>query len=189
MGTLSGGGKDIISVGERCLIGANGGLGISLGDDCVVEAGLYVTAGTRVTTPDGEVVKAKELSGADGLLFRRNSVSGTVEVLPRTRLVGRAQRRPARQRLTASAGQQLRGAGARLGRRDEREAHVAPRRRRRRTTRARRRSRARAGAAAHASSSSPPGVRNHRKNDGRPPALVEARRLSSAGSSTSRLAR
>jgi 2,3,4,5-tetrahydropyridine-2-carboxylate N-succinyltransferase len=84
MGTLSGGGKETISVGARCLIGAEGGLGISLGDDCVVEAGLYVTAGTRVTTPDGEVVKAKELSGADGLLFRRNSVSGAVEVLPRT---------------------------------------------------------------------------------------------------------
>src|SRR3954452_1281921 len=88
MGTLSGGGKDVISVGERCLIGAEGGLGISLGDDCVIEAGLYVTAGTRVTTPDGEVVKAKELSGTDGLLFRRNSVSGAVEVLPRTRSWG-----------------------------------------------------------------------------------------------------
>jgi 2,3,4,5-tetrahydropyridine-2-carboxylate N-succinyltransferase len=88
MGTLSGGGKDIISVGERCLIGAEGGLGISLGDDCVIEAGLYVTAGTRVTTPDGDVIKAKDLSGADGLLFRRNSVTGTVEVLPRTRSWG-----------------------------------------------------------------------------------------------------
>jgi 2,3,4,5-tetrahydropyridine-2-carboxylate N-succinyltransferase len=84
MGTLSGGGKDIISIGERCLLGANAGLGISLGDDCVVEAGLYVTGGTRVTTPDGEVVKARELSGADNLLFRRNSQSGAVEVLPRT---------------------------------------------------------------------------------------------------------
>jgi 2,3,4,5-tetrahydropyridine-2-carboxylate N-succinyltransferase len=84
MGTLSGGGKDIISIGERCLLGANAGLGISLGDDCVVEAGLYVTAGTRVTTPDGEVVKARDLSGQSGLLLRRNSVSGTVEVLPRT---------------------------------------------------------------------------------------------------------
>jgi len=84
MGTLSGGNKDIISVGERCLIGAEGGLGISLGDDCVVEAGLYVTAGTRVTTPDGEVVKAKELSGTNNLLFRRNSTTGAVEVLPRT---------------------------------------------------------------------------------------------------------
>ncbi|MGH9230528.1 MAG: 2,3,4,5-tetrahydropyridine-2,6-dicarboxylate N-succinyltransferase [Acidimicrobiales bacterium] len=82
-GTLSGGGKEVIRVGERCLIGANGGIGISLGDDCVVEAGLYVTAGTRVTRPDGSVVKAGELSGADNLLFRRNSTSGAVEVLPR----------------------------------------------------------------------------------------------------------
>jgi 2,3,4,5-tetrahydropyridine-2-carboxylate N-succinyltransferase len=84
MGTLSGGGTEVISVGERCLLGANSGLGISLGDDCTVEAGLYVTAGTKVTTPEGEVVKAGELSGADGLLFRRNSQSGAVEVLPRT---------------------------------------------------------------------------------------------------------
>jgi 2,3,4,5-tetrahydropyridine-2,6-dicarboxylate N-succinyltransferase len=83
MGTLSGGGKEVIRVGERCLIGANGGIGISLGDDCVVEAGLYVTAGTRVTLPDGSVVKAGELSGRDNLLFRRNSTSGAVEVLPR----------------------------------------------------------------------------------------------------------
>jgi 2,3,4,5-tetrahydropyridine-2-carboxylate N-succinyltransferase len=83
MGTLSGGGKEVIRVGERCLIGANGGIGISLGDDCVVEAGLYVTAGTRVTRPDGSVVKAGELSGRDSLLFRRNSTSGAVEVLPR----------------------------------------------------------------------------------------------------------
>ena len=83
MGTLSGGGKEVIRVGERCLIGANGGIGISLGDDCVVEAGLYVTAGTRVTRPDGSVVKAGELSGKDDLLFRRNSTSGAVEVLPR----------------------------------------------------------------------------------------------------------
>jgi 2,3,4,5-tetrahydropyridine-2-carboxylate N-succinyltransferase len=84
MGTLSGGGKEVISVGRRSLIGANGGLGISLGDECIVEAGLYITAGTRVTTPDGEIVKAKDLSGADSLLFRRNSVTGTVEVLPRS---------------------------------------------------------------------------------------------------------
>jgi 2,3,4,5-tetrahydropyridine-2,6-dicarboxylate N-succinyltransferase len=84
MGTLSGGGTAVISVGERCLLGANSGLGISLGDDCIVEAGLYVTAGTRVTTPDGEVVKARDLSGAGGLVFRRNSQSGAVEVLPRT---------------------------------------------------------------------------------------------------------
>jgi 2,3,4,5-tetrahydropyridine-2,6-dicarboxylate N-succinyltransferase len=83
MGTLSGGGKEVIRVGKRCLIGANGGIGISLGDDCVVEAGLYVTAGTRVTLPSGEVTKAGELSGADGLLFRRNSTSGSVEVLAR----------------------------------------------------------------------------------------------------------
>src|SRR3954471_6034194 len=84
MGTLSGGGKDVISIGERCLLGANAGLGISLGDDCIVEAGLYVTAGTRVALPDGEVVKARELSGADGLLFRRNSQTGAVEAMPRS---------------------------------------------------------------------------------------------------------
>jgi 2,3,4,5-tetrahydropyridine-2-carboxylate N-succinyltransferase len=83
MGTLSGGGTEVISVGKRCLVGANAGIGISLGDDCVVEAGLYVTAGTRVTLPDGSVVKALELSGSDGILFRRNSTSGAVEVLPR----------------------------------------------------------------------------------------------------------
>jgi 2,3,4,5-tetrahydropyridine-2-carboxylate N-succinyltransferase len=84
MGTLSGGGTEVISIGERCLLGANAGLGISLGDDCIVEAGLYVTGGTRVTLPDGEVVKALELSGADGLLFRRNSQSGAVEAMPRS---------------------------------------------------------------------------------------------------------
>jgi 2,3,4,5-tetrahydropyridine-2,6-dicarboxylate N-succinyltransferase len=83
MGTLSGGGKEVISVGKRCLLGANSGVGISLGDDCVVEAGLYVTGGTKVTTPDGQTVKAKELSGADNLLFRRNSLSGAVEVVSR----------------------------------------------------------------------------------------------------------
>jgi 2,3,4,5-tetrahydropyridine-2-carboxylate N-succinyltransferase len=83
MGTLSGGGKEQISVGRRCLVGANAGIGISLGDDCVVEAGLYVTAGTKVLMPDGAVVKARELSGADGVLFRRNSVTGAVEVAPR----------------------------------------------------------------------------------------------------------
>ncbi len=83
MGTLSGGGREVISIGRDCLIGANAGIGISLGDGCVVEAGLYVTAGTRVTTPEGDVVKASELSGASGLLFRRNSTSGAVEVLPR----------------------------------------------------------------------------------------------------------
>jgi 2,3,4,5-tetrahydropyridine-2,6-dicarboxylate N-succinyltransferase len=83
MGTLSGGGKEVVRVGERCLIGANGGIGISLGDDCVVEAGLYVTAGTRVTLADGTVVKAGDLSGRSGLLFRRNSTSGAVEALQR----------------------------------------------------------------------------------------------------------
>jgi 2,3,4,5-tetrahydropyridine-2-carboxylate N-succinyltransferase len=82
MGTLSGGGKEVVSVGERCLIGANAGIGISLGDDCVVEAGCYVTAGTKVTMPDGRVVKAVDLSGGDHLLFRRNSVTGAVEVVP-----------------------------------------------------------------------------------------------------------
>ena len=84
MGTLSGGGSEVITVGEECLIGANAGIGISLGDRCVVEAGCYVTGGSRVTLPDGEVVKARELSGAHDLLFRRNSVSGALEVVPRT---------------------------------------------------------------------------------------------------------
>jgi 2,3,4,5-tetrahydropyridine-2-carboxylate N-succinyltransferase len=83
MGTLSGGGKEVIRIGKRCLLGANAGIGISLGDDCVVEAGLYVTAGVRVTLPDGRVVKAGELSGSDGLLFIRNSTSGAVEARPR----------------------------------------------------------------------------------------------------------
>lgn len=83
MGTLSGGGKEVITVGERCLIGANAGIGISLGDGCVVEAGLYVTGGTVVTLPDASHRKARELSGTADLLFRRNSVTGAVEVLPR----------------------------------------------------------------------------------------------------------
>jgi len=83
MGTLSGGGKEQVSLGERCLLGANSGIGISLGDDCVVEAGLYVTAGTKVTLPDGQVVKAAALSGSDGLLFLRSSLTGAVEVRPR----------------------------------------------------------------------------------------------------------
>jgi 2,3,4,5-tetrahydropyridine-2,6-dicarboxylate N-succinyltransferase len=83
MGTLSGGGTEVIAVGKRCLLGANSGLGISLGDDCVVEAGLYVTAGTKVQTADGQTVKARELSGANNLLFRRNSLSGAVEVVAR----------------------------------------------------------------------------------------------------------
>lgn len=92
MGTLSGGGKEVISLGERCLLGANAGVGISLGDDCIVEAGLYVTAGTKVvlTAPVAEAlgkepgteIKALELSGANGLQFRRNSVSGSVEAVP-----------------------------------------------------------------------------------------------------------
>ena len=83
MGTLSGGGKQVVSIGRGCLLGANAGIGISLGDRCVVEAGCYVTAGSRVALPDGSVVKAAELSGRDGLLFRRNSVSGALEALPR----------------------------------------------------------------------------------------------------------
>jgi 2,3,4,5-tetrahydropyridine-2-carboxylate N-succinyltransferase len=83
MGTLSGGGKETISVGERCLIGANAGIGISLGDDCVVEAGLYVTAGTKVTLPDGQVVKARDLSGRPGLLWLRDSQTGAVRVTER----------------------------------------------------------------------------------------------------------
>jgi 2,3,4,5-tetrahydropyridine-2,6-dicarboxylate N-succinyltransferase len=83
MGTLSGGGSEVIRIGEGCLLGANAGIGISLGDRCVVEAGLYVTAGTKVTLPDGQVVKARELSGRDGLLFRRDSVSGAVTVVDR----------------------------------------------------------------------------------------------------------
>ncbi len=84
MGTLSGGGKETISVGERCLLGANSGLGISLGDDCVVEAGLYLTAATPVTLPDGDVVKARQLSGASNLLFLRNGRTGTVEARQRS---------------------------------------------------------------------------------------------------------
>ena len=81
MGTLSGGGKQQNSVGERTLIGANAGIGISLGDECIVEAGLYVTAGTKVKMPDGRVVSARDLSGQSGLLFRRNSQTGVVETI------------------------------------------------------------------------------------------------------------
>jgi 2,3,4,5-tetrahydropyridine-2-carboxylate N-succinyltransferase len=91
MGTLSGGGTERVAIGERALLGANSGIGISIGDDSVVEAGLYVTAGTKVTvvgesTDDGKpvTVKAVELSGVPGLLFRRNSLTGAVEVLART---------------------------------------------------------------------------------------------------------
>ena len=83
MGTLSGGGKERITVGERCLIGANAGIGISLGDDCIVEAGCYVTAGARILLEDGRVLKARELSGQKGLLFRRNSQSGALEAVRR----------------------------------------------------------------------------------------------------------
>jgi len=88
MGTLSGGGTEIISVGQRCLLGANSGIGISLGDDCVVEAGCYVTGGTRVTTPDGKVVKAAQPSGQSNLMFRRNSQSGVVEAISRNKAWG-----------------------------------------------------------------------------------------------------
>jgi 2,3,4,5-tetrahydropyridine-2-carboxylate N-succinyltransferase len=84
MGTLSGGGKEVISVGEKCLLGANSGLGISLGNNCVIEAGTYITAAAKVKLPDGEVVKAGTLSGANDLLFRRNSLSGGLEVVMRT---------------------------------------------------------------------------------------------------------
>jgi 2,3,4,5-tetrahydropyridine-2-carboxylate N-succinyltransferase len=80
MGTLSGGGKETISIGKGSLVGANAGIGISLGDDCIVEAGLYVTGGTKVRLADGQVIKARELSGRSGLLFRRNSQTGAVEV-------------------------------------------------------------------------------------------------------------
>ena len=83
MGTLSGGGKEVISIGERCLLGANSGLGISLGDDCVIESGVYITAGSKITLPDGVVVKSRELSGASNLVFRRNSLSGQLEVVPK----------------------------------------------------------------------------------------------------------
>ena len=84
MGTLSGGGKEVISVGQKCLLGANSGLGISLGDNCVIEAGTYITAAAKVRLPDGEIVKAGTLSGAANLLFRRNSQDGTLEVILRS---------------------------------------------------------------------------------------------------------
>jgi 2,3,4,5-tetrahydropyridine-2-carboxylate N-succinyltransferase len=83
MGTLSGGGKEIISVGEKCLLGANSGLGISLGNNCVIESGTYVTAAAKIRLPDGEIVKASSLSGASNLLFRRNSLDGCLEVIMR----------------------------------------------------------------------------------------------------------
>jgi 2,3,4,5-tetrahydropyridine-2-carboxylate N-succinyltransferase len=84
MGTLSGGGTEIISIGQRTLLGANSGIGISLGDDCVVEAGIYITAGSKIALPDRKIIKAKELSGAHNLLFRRNSQSGSLEALPKS---------------------------------------------------------------------------------------------------------
>ena len=87
MGTLSGGGKEVISIGERCLLGANAGIGISLGDDSVVEAGLYITASTPILTPDG-VVKARELSGISGTLFFRDGITGQVTAKPRSRTWG-----------------------------------------------------------------------------------------------------
>jgi len=83
MGTLSGGGKEVISIGERCLLGANSGLGISLGNDCIIESGTYITAGSKIMLPDGKVVKARELSGASNLIFRRNSITGNLEVVPK----------------------------------------------------------------------------------------------------------
>jgi len=83
MGTLSGGGKEVISIGEKTLLGANAGLGISLGNNCVVEAGLYLTAASKVLLPDGNTVKARELSGGHNLLFRRNSQNGSIEALPK----------------------------------------------------------------------------------------------------------
>jgi 2,3,4,5-tetrahydropyridine-2-carboxylate N-succinyltransferase len=84
MGTLSGGGKEIISIGEKCLLGANSGLGISLGNNCVIESGTYITAAAKVRLPDGDIVKASSLSGASNLLFRRNSLDGSLEVVMRT---------------------------------------------------------------------------------------------------------
>ena len=84
MGTLSGGGKEVISIGQRSLLGANAGVGISLGDNCIVESGVYITAGSKVALPDGSIVKARELSGANNLIFRRNSQSGALEALPKS---------------------------------------------------------------------------------------------------------
>ena len=84
MGTLSGGGKEMISIGTGCLIGANAGVGISLGDNCIIEAGCYVTAGSKIALPDGKIVAARELSKASGLLFRRNSVTGALQAIPRS---------------------------------------------------------------------------------------------------------
>ena len=79
MGTLSGGNNTKISIGKNCLLGANSGLGIPLGDNCIIEAGLYLTSGTKVALYDGSILKASELSNKDNLLFRRNSITGSVE--------------------------------------------------------------------------------------------------------------
>lgn len=84
MGTLSGGGKEVISIGEKTLLGANSGCGISLGDNCIIEAGTYITSASKLRLPDGHVVKAAALSGANNLLFRRNSIDGALEVVSRT---------------------------------------------------------------------------------------------------------
>ena len=84
MGTLSGGGKEVVSIGEKTLLGANSGCGISLGDNCIIEAGTYITASSKLRLPDGQIVKAAALSGADNLLFRRNSLDGALEVVSRS---------------------------------------------------------------------------------------------------------
>jgi 2,3,4,5-tetrahydropyridine-2-carboxylate N-succinyltransferase len=83
MGTLSGGGTQVITIGERCLLGANSGIGIPLGDDCVVEAGCYITSGAKLTLPDGSTAKALDLAGQHNLLFWRNSLTGALEARPR----------------------------------------------------------------------------------------------------------
>lgn len=83
MGTLSGGGKEMITIAKNCLVGANAGVGISLGDNCLIESGCYITGGSKITLPDGQVVKGRELSGATGLLYRRNSLSGALEAVAR----------------------------------------------------------------------------------------------------------
>jgi 2,3,4,5-tetrahydropyridine-2-carboxylate N-succinyltransferase len=79
IGTLSGGGQIVVSLGERCLLGANAGIGVPLGDDCVVEAGCYITAGSKLLLPDGKVVRARDLAGVSGMLFWRNSLTGALE--------------------------------------------------------------------------------------------------------------
>ena len=105
MGTLSGGGKERIVIGERCLIGAEAGVGIALGDECVVEAGLYVTAGTRVTMPDGQIVKARELSGASQHPLPPQLGHRRGRGPPEQRGLGRAQRGPAQPQLSRVSGQ------------------------------------------------------------------------------------